>query len=325
MCQRLLRGCVLVALSMCWFAPSRAAEQDLAKLVSQSQRILFLGDSITHAGQYIVCFDAWLESQGRHPLVINAGLPSETVSGLSEEGHAGGKFPRPDLAERLERVLKLTQPDLVFACYGINCGIYQPFDKERFARYQAGMRHLKKLVEEAGATLVIITPPSYDDQQAKSNFSYNDVLTRYSQWLLAQRDQGWLVIDLHGPMTAELARRRQSRPAFTFQPDAVHPDEAGHWFMAATLIRACGDAEAASATSAQQWLLRNKLPAELLTLVGERENLLRDAYVAGAGHKRPGVKSDVSLEEATKTAAELSARIQQLTKSVSQSPPKSSP
>ncbi|MDA0751808.1 MAG: lysophospholipase, partial [Verrucomicrobia bacterium] len=37
--------------------------------------------------------------------ILNQGLPSETVSGLSEPGHAGGKFPRPDLHERLDRAL----------------------------------------------------------------------------------------------------------------------------------------------------------------------------------------------------------------------------
>ena len=30
-------------------------------------------------------------------------------------GHAGGAFPRPDLHERLHRVLEKTKPDLVFA------------------------------------------------------------------------------------------------------------------------------------------------------------------------------------------------------------------
>ena len=58
---------------------------------------------------------------------INAGLPTETVSGLSEEGHAGGSFPRPDLHERLERVLPATRPDVVIACYGMNDGIYLPY------------------------------------------------------------------------------------------------------------------------------------------------------------------------------------------------------
>ena len=89
-------------------------------LLQNAKRILFLGDSITYAGEYISWFDAWLVSQelANRAVVINAGLPSETVSGLSEAGHAGGQFPRPDLAERLTRVLNATQPDLVFAAMG---------------------------------------------------------------------------------------------------------------------------------------------------------------------------------------------------------------
>ena len=67
-----------------------------------------------------------------------SGLPSETVSGLSEPGHAGGAFPRPDLHERLERVLEQTRPDLIVACYGMNDGIYHPFTEARFEKYQAG-------------------------------------------------------------------------------------------------------------------------------------------------------------------------------------------
>ena len=35
--------------------------------------------------------------------ILDLGLSSETVSGLSEPGHAGGAFPRPCLKERLER------------------------------------------------------------------------------------------------------------------------------------------------------------------------------------------------------------------------------
>ena len=99
------------------------------------KRVLFLGDSITYAGHYTELFDAFLFTQfpDRHIEVIDCGLPSETVSGLSEAGHAGGKFPRPDVHERLDRVLALVKPDLVFACYGMNCGIYLPLDEKRFA------------------------------------------------------------------------------------------------------------------------------------------------------------------------------------------------
>ena len=152
----------------------------------RAKRIVFLGDSITYAGQYVTYFDAWLLTQElkNPPIVIDGGLPSETVSGLSEEGHAGGKFPRPDLAERLTRVLAVTQPDLVFACYGINCGIYQAFDDQRFRRYQQGIENLKKQVEAEGATLVLVTPPCYDDHRAKKPVMYDLVMDRYANWLL---------------------------------------------------------------------------------------------------------------------------------------------
>lgn len=295
---------------------TQGAEPTVAEVVGKARRILFLGDSITAAGAAVANFDAWLQTQKRPqtPLVINAGLPSETVSGLSEEGHAGGQFPRPDLAERLERVLKVAQPDVVIACYGMNCGIYQPFDKERFARYQAGIRQLRERVEQAGARLIHVTPPFYDDQVSPRPFVYNEVLGRYADWLLEQRSQGWLVVDLHRAMTAEVARRRQTDPKFTFQPDGVHPNDAGHWFVATRLIAAMGDEAAASAESPQAMLRQAGLPVELLPLVTERMQIRRDAYVGAAGHKRPGVAKGLPIPEAEQAATRLSDKIQSLRK-----------
>ena len=108
-------------------APVRHAELTNAKTV------LFLGDSITYDGRYVAAIETWLHTQpsSNERKVVNVGLPSETVSGLTEEGHAGGAFPRPVLRERLDRVLKHVQPDFIFACYGMNCGIYMPFDEQR--------------------------------------------------------------------------------------------------------------------------------------------------------------------------------------------------
>jgi hypothetical protein len=200
----------------------------------------------------------------------------------------------------------------VFACYGINCGIYQPLDEERFRRYRNGIRHLKRQVEAAGATLVLITPPFYDDQRAKNTFSYNDVLGRYAEWLLAQKKEGWLVVDLHGPMTAEVAKRRETAPDFTFQPDAVHPNTEGHWFMARQLIRWFGDDEAARAETPEQMLAARKISPELVKLVRQRMTVLRDSYVAAAGHKRPGVRAGLPVAEAQQKAQELSKQIQEV-------------
>jgi lysophospholipase L1-like esterase len=306
----------ILTIIVCCFALRTVGEaSEPIELLRESRRIVMLGDSITFGGQYIVDFEAWLLTQplAAMPTVVNVGLPSETVSGLSEEGHAGGAFPRPDLAERLARVLEATKPDLVFACYGINCGIYLPLSDERFERYQAGIRHVKQQVEAAGAKFVAVTPPCFDDQRAKKEFSYNAVLGRYADWLLAQREQGWQVVDLYGPMTAELAARRQTDPDFTFQPDAVHPNAEGHWFMASRLIRWFGDDAAANAASVEQMLAQRGISPDAVKLLQQRMAVLRDAYVAAAGHKRPGIRAGLPVSEARQKAAELTEQIRLLT------------
>jgi len=294
-------------------ARSAAEAPSPPDLLKNAKRILFLGDSITASGQYVAYFESWLicELRSESPTIINCGLPSETVSGLSEEGHAGGKFPRPDLFERLSRVLNSTRPDLVVACYGINCGIYEPFDEKRFARYQDGIRRLKADVEKRNAKLVVITPPFYDDLRAPKKFSYNGVLDRYSEWLVAQGKSELAVIDLHASMTREVAAERAKNPKFHFQPDGVHPNDAGHWFMARKVIEGFSG-KTNDWKTLDQMLTAEKAPAELAPLVLERMSLRRDAYVSDAGHKRPGVAEGLHLGVAEKKATVLSIKIQSL-------------
>lgn len=294
--------------------------------LDQAQRILFLGDSITYAGDYLVDFEAWLNrsvaspdtpqpdtprpetkqnTRRSPPLLINMGLPSETVSGLSEPNHAGGRFPRPVLSERLERVLAVAKPDLVIACYGINCGIYQPFSTERLAAYQHGLSQLKTQAEASGASCIFVTPPFYDDQRARKEFSYNEVLDQYADWLLGQRLRGWTVIDLHFPMHREVRLRRRTDPTFTFQPDAVHPNRAGHTWMATELIRGFGGT--ARWTNTTELASELRLRTETLAKLQQAMRLRRNAYLSTAGHKRPGIPTGLAIEEAE-------ARIRQLRK-----------
>lgn len=313
-------GILVTCLSLIGTGLGSAGASDNAKpveLLKSARRVIFLGDSITFAGQYIAATEAWMLTQGwdRLPEVIDVGLPSETVSGLSEDGHAGGQFPRPVLSERLDRVLEETKPDLVFACYGMNCGIYLPFAEERFAKYQAGIHELKTKVEAAGSRLILITPAHHDDQRAKRPYSYNDVLSRYSQWLISQRDAGWVVIDLHGPMTAEVTARRSKLPEFTFQPDAVHPNAEGQWFVACQLIGALGDDSVGRFSSAEAMLSARGVPPTVMKLCEQRMAVRRDAYLSAAGHKRPGVKAGLPIPEAEAKARELTLQIGQALKS----------
>lgn len=288
----------------------------------EARRIVFLGDSITYNGAYVALIEAAWIAQRPAPAVemLNLGLASETVSGLSEEGHAGGRFPRPDLHERLDRVLEQSRPDLVITCYGMNDGIYHPLDEARFATFRRGMERLREKVLAAGADLIHLTPPVFDplpirervlpaglDAYPQPFSGYDQVLAAYSDWLLAQaKTSGWRVLDIHGPMSAALAAARATNPAFSFAKDGVHPGEEGHLLMARPLLKAWNLA-----------VRENGVPDhphgdEILALVRKKQALLRDAWLSATGHQRPGVKPGLPLPEAQKQAAALDTEARRL-------------
>jgi lysophospholipase L1-like esterase len=289
-------------------------------------RILFLGDSITYAGQYVDDVETHLRLRlpGRRFDVVNCGVPSETVSGLSEAGHAGGKFPRPTVHERLDRVLAKVKPDLVVVCYGMNDGIYLPLADDRFAAFRDGMTKLHEKAAAAGAQVLHVTPPVFDPVPIKAKVAaadrvdadhpfagYDDVLAAYGRWLLdRRRAAGWRVVDLHGPMAAAIADRRTADPAFTFSKDGVHPDAAGHAVMAAAVLRgldapfdpadrAFGDlADPASTYS------------KVRKLVRDRGRVMTDAWLTETGHQRPGMKKGMPMEQAKEKAAAMEREIE---------------
>lgn len=301
--HRLPRGglviTVLLAFSRTIMAADPVAPIDVLR---QAERIVFLGDSITHGGAWVADLAAWMEREGLTAEVINMGLPSETVSGLSEDGHAGGTFPRPDVAERIDRVLRVARPDVVVACYGMNCGIYQPLDEQRFAAFKRGMTNLHDVVTKAGVTIIHVTPPVYDKRDdapgPARGVDYDAVLDAFSQWLVSKRADGWLVIDVHGRMKELIATARARDPAVVFAPDAVHPNEAGHWLICRGFLSGLGATEAAAAETPSAYVT-------FLPEVNARMILLRDAYLAAAGHLRPGLPTGLPIAEAEAKARAL--------------------
>lgn len=287
------------------------------------KRVVFLGDSITHAGGYIDAIETALIVQypDRHIELLNLGLPSETTSGLSEPGHAGGQFPRPDLHERLERVLEQTKPDLVVACYGMNDGIYYPLGEERFAKFKSGIEKLHNAVVSRGAKIIHLTPALFDPVPIKAKLlpagldsytrpyeGYDDVLEAYSQWLLSRKADGWQVLDVHGAIKQALGARRKDVPDFKFASDGVHPNAEGQVVLAAPLATAWG-----------LKLEANGLPAhpkakEILALVHKKQNMLKLAWLTLTKHVRPGIAAGLPLEEAQSKAAELDAEARELAK-----------
>ena len=282
------------------------------------KRILFLGDSITHAGGYVSSLEAAILVQhpDRHLELINAGLPSETVSGLSEPGHAGGQFPRPDLHERLQRVLEQVKPELVVACYGMNDGIYYPLGDERFAKFKSGIERLHQAVEQRGAKIIHLTPAYFDalpnkdkllpaglDEYRTPYVGYDDVLEHYSNWLLSKRTDGWEVVDVHAAMKSAVQKRRETQPDFSFAKDGVHPNAAGQAVMTGPLAAVWG------LKLDDQGRPVHPQAEEIIKLVSQKQQLIKYAWLTATKHVRPGIPTGLPLAEAQAKANELDEKI----------------
>jgi lysophospholipase L1-like esterase len=329
--MRALSLCLLlIALSCAAIANERkpfGAKPVILKPLQGVHRILFLGDSITYAGGYVEAIDAWLFAhcpEQRYEL-LNIGLPSETVSGLTEPNHAGGAFPRPDLHERLARALAKTKPDLVVACYGMNDGIYYPFDPQRFAKYQEGLRWTRDAVRKAGAKFWVLTPPPFDPQPilkstlpaGKTEYpsgqpfiDYDTVLARYSAWIMEGRQGEWNAIDIHTPLNSYLTEQRKQNPAFAMSGDGVHINAIGHLLIARELLRGWGAPEGTLPPLMQ--VSGDAKRDHLNALIHDRQRLLTDAWLTDVGHKRPGMQTGVPVEVATQKAAEQEKEIRTL-------------
>ena len=302
---------VLLGFGSAFCASSRPGVADLPPSV---KRAVFLGDSITYSGGYVNAIATYFATRhpGRPLEIINVGLSSETTSGLSEDGHAKGQFPRPDVHERLTRVLQETKPDLVFACYGMNDGIYLPLSEERFGKFKSGVTRLHDQVVAAGARIVHVTPPVFDEVGGKKP-GYNAVLAHYSRWLVAQRRGAkWDVIDIQTPMQEFLDTRRKSDPEFFLAKDGVHPGEIGHWLIAREILRHLGARDIDPAMSAEEMVAKFPHGPKVHALVSQKTLLLRDAWLTATRHKRPGVKDGLPLPEAQAKANEIDRQLSSL-------------
>ncbi|MDF7824632.1 SGNH/GDSL hydrolase family protein [Pontiellaceae bacterium B12227] len=211
--------------------------------VSQAkERWLFLGDSITQSGRYTDYIETWmLLNEADCPEIINLGLSSETLSGLSEPDHP---FPRPYLLNRLDRVLERTKPDVVIACYGMNCAIYHPFSSERFKAYQSGINKLVADAQAIGASVILLTPPPFAGRVKPKappgegeNFGfkrpatdYNEVLAKYGDWILSLDGENGVRAFTIRPAIEKFMEKCYPR-------EPVHPNHYGHELMAEAFLQ----------------------------------------------------------------------------------------
>lgn len=298
--KSILPRCLFAA----WLAtPALCAEPPPTAEDLAGKRVVFLGDSITQAGGYVSFVSYFLEK--RHPGksfdILGLGLSSETLSCLSEDGHAGGRFPRPCLSERLGRVLEKAKPEVVFACYGMNDGIYLPLDEKRFAAFRDGVGKLIADCKAAGVEdIFLITPPIHDSPSPEKEPGYDAVLVAYSAWEMSLEKDGVHVIDLHTAM-------RKARDARTevFSKDRVHPGEEGHLLMAEVILGGLG-MKAPFGTLAE--IKADPLFNEVAALRKHRS----EGWMRHTGYTREKVVAPQPLGDTEEKAAEIRRRIDAL-------------
>ena len=267
--------------------------------MAESPRVAILGDSITYGGRWATLVESALRETPAFSdaVIVNFGLSSETVSGLSEKGHAGGEFPRPCLHERLPRILAAYRPTHVLACYGMNDGIYQPLDDHRQKAFQDGMMRLKNAVEKQGSKFVAITAPLYDaDHPSQDPQRYDAVLDAQAAWLLSQ--EGWQVIDIRPDLRSAIKEAKQKNPGFVFAADKIHPGPEGHDFIAASIVKSLWPLWKLSGVPAMAH-------GEALSILTQRSALLKHAWLTETKHLRPGVPEGLPLPDAEAQAKQM--------------------
>ena len=225
---------VLVALGALATIPA-ARPQEFA--LKDGDRVVFYGDSITQDGQYATAVEAYVATRfpGWTVSFWNAGVGGDKVSG----GWAG------DALTRLERDVIAHKPTVVTIMLGMNDASYRAFDPALFDAYSQGYRKIVARLKEAlpDVRLTLLQPSPFDDVTRAPGFTegYNSVLRKYGAFVqeLGQAN-GAVVVDLNAPLVAALEKVNRVNPLLARQiiPDRIHPGAAGHWVMAAALLRA---------------------------------------------------------------------------------------
>ena len=274
--------------------------------------VIFLGDNLTHYGRFISHLDAVFAEKklANIPELINLGLPLETCTGFSEPDRL---FPRPNIHDRLDRALELTNANMVFVCYGTNDGIFSPFSEERFAAYKTGINSIIEKVQARGSKIILMTPPPFDPENLRPvnglrsadspkytnrevyELYDTEVLAKYSDWILQQQSRVDFVVDLRTPLLSYLQQKRISSPQYTFRNGGFGIDNDGHTVVAKAILSALG--ESSALVDKQKW--------QDFTRSIKQQQILHPAWLTHVGNTLPDREPGLPLDEARKVAAKV--------------------
>ncbi len=211
------------------------AQQETSKIFESGDTICFLGDSITHGGQFHEFLQLFYAT--RYPNLIltfyNCGIAGDNAKGM---------------IYRLDKDVFIHNPNHVFLMTGMNDVIRTLYfegeasdeivqsRKKALDEYKRNIDVLDKKFEASEISPIYLTPSIYDQYskiERENNMGCNDALTECSIHLkkIAQQRNA-TVIDLNSSMKHIMERELQNDSLFTIiGKDRVHPESTGHFVM----------------------------------------------------------------------------------------------
>ncbi len=220
----------------------QTAAETAVPAFNNGDRIVCVGDSITHGGLYldnILLFYA-TRFPDRDVKMYNCGISGDTA---------------PGVIARFEPDVAVYHANIATVMLGMNDVGRDNFGKDKtspeyiaaqeksYKVYTESMDKLAALLTAKGCKIIFITPSIYDQTaqiETPSNFGVNDGLKRFADSIpaLAKKYNG-SVVDFNAPMTRINDGLQKENPSATvIGADRVHPGPAGHLLMSYLFLKA---------------------------------------------------------------------------------------
>ena len=201
-----------------------------APLLKNGDRVVFYGDSITEQRLYTRDIQNYFDV--RYP---------EMKVRYFNAGWGGDVTWRA--FDRLERDVLSLNPTVVTLFFGMNDGTYKPVTPEIVAHYRENLEKIVVALQAKKVRVVIYTPGvvDYDKRADLKDAHYNENLAALSAAAIeiAQK-YGCSYADVHSEMQRVQDAAKAKNPAFNMIPDGIHPNEDGHFVMAAAMLKGLG-------------------------------------------------------------------------------------
>ncbi|WP_114789108.1 SGNH/GDSL hydrolase family protein [Niabella yanshanensis] len=234
---------IISYLLLCWaILVSFNVKSQEVSLFKKGERVVFVGNSITHGGRYHA--NIWLYYMTRFPdmpiTIVNAGIGGE----IAEQ-----------MYKRLETDVYAKKPSVIAVTFGMNDTGYFEFlqsdsaqkTKEKLERSYKALQQMEASFNKHPEVKKIIVAGSPYDETSK--FGKNNMFPGKANAMLkvalfqeaAAKKSGWGFVDFTRPMTAINLREQAKDSTYTLiGNDRIHPGVDGHLVMAYLFLKAQG-------------------------------------------------------------------------------------